>query len=70
MIIRKCNKCGKLFDDLDTQEELSIHTLLGYGSKYDGHVIQLDLCCDCLDELIESCKISPIISYRGESGVF
>lgn len=66
MIIRKCNKCGKLFDDLDIQEELSLHTTLGYGSKYDGHTIQLDLCCDCLDELIESCKISPITSYRGE----
>ena len=64
MIIRKCNKCGKDFDDLDTQEEFSIHTTLGYGSKYDGDVLQLDLCCDCMGKLIDACKISPLKSLN------
>ena len=56
-----CNKCGKEFDIYDEQENFSIHSYqIGYGSKYDGSGLQLDLCCECMDELIDSCKISPI----------
>lgn len=62
MAIKKiCNKCGKEFDIYDSQEDFSIYSqLIGYGSKYDGSSLELDLCCECMDELIESCKISPI----------
>jgi len=62
MAIKKyCNKCGKEFDVYDSQEDFSIYSLLiGYGSKYDGSSLELDLCCECMDELIDSCKISPI----------
>lgn len=53
-----CNKCGK---ELDRYEEWdSIETVMPYGSKYDGSLIDLDLCTQCLDELIDSCKISPV----------
>ena len=45
-----CNKCGKEMDFWDRQEEISIHTKL-----------ELDLCCDCMEELVNSCKISPVI---------
>lgn len=56
-----CNKCGKEFDIYDVQEDFTIHSqMIGYGSKYDGSSLQLDLCCECMDELIDSCKISPI----------
>lgn len=56
-----CNKCGKHFDIWDTQEDFSIYRRLGYGSKHDGDDLELDICCDCMDELIDSCKVSPIV---------
>ena len=55
-----CNKCGKKLDMWDIQEDFSMQRNLGYGSKYDGDNLDLDLCCDCMDELIDSCVISPV----------
>lgn len=67
MVVDKvfCNVCGKEFDLYDRQEDLGIHTgTIGYGSKYDGDTINLDMCCDCFDklmeELIPKCKINPL----------
>ena len=57
-----CNKCGKTFDMWDMQEEFSIKKKLGYGTKYDGDDLDLCLCCDCMEKLIDSCILSPIIS--------
>lgn len=61
-----CNLCGKEFDNWDSQESFGIHTgKIGYGSKHDGDKLELDLCCDCfdkvIDDLIPKCKISPLI---------
>lgn len=55
-----CNKCGKKFDFWDAQENFSINARLGYGTKYDGSDLELDLCCDCMEKLIDECVISPI----------
>lgn len=55
-----CNKCGKEMDFWDKQEEFSIHTHCGYGTKFDGSHLELDLCCDCMEELADSCKIPPV----------
>ena len=44
----------------DEQEGFSIRTRCGYGTKYDGDEIELDLCCDCMEKLIDECKISPV----------
>lgn len=55
-----CNKCGKKMDVYDTQQNCSIQGQLGYGSEYDGEFLDLDLCCECMDKLINECKISPI----------
>lgn len=61
-----CNKCGKKLDMWDIQEDFSMQRSLGYGSKYDGSDFDIDLCCGCMDELIdemiEKCVISPVIS--------
>lgn len=66
MVVDKviCNVCGKEFDLYDRQEKFGIHTgVIGYGSKYDGGEISLDMCCDCFDRLMEDlipkCKINP-----------
>lgn len=46
-----CNMCGKEFTQLDIQENRGIHDIFGYGSRYDGDTIDLDLCCECFDKL-------------------
>lgn len=56
-----CNVCGKKFDFWDTQENYNIFTHCGYGSKYDGEIVDLDICCDCFDRLVEGCVISPVL---------
>lgn len=55
-----CNLCGKNFDFWDEQEDFSIYTRIGYGSKYDDEQLKLDLCCECMDKLIDRCVISPV----------
>jgi len=61
----RCNKCGKEMDIWDRQENFSINGICGYGTKYDGSKIQLNLCCDCMEELIDTCVVSPVIMERG-----
>ena len=55
-----CNKCGKQFDIWDTSEHFHIYAKCGYGTKFDGDDLELDLCCSCVEELIDNCVISPI----------
>lgn len=55
-----CHKCGRKFDLWDTQEEFTISRGLGYGTKYDGEVLELALCCNCMEKLIDECVMSPI----------
>lgn len=58
----RCNKCGKEFDLWDEQEAYSIYKeQLGYGTKYDGDELHLDLCCDCMERLIDECVITPVL---------
>lgn len=55
-----CNRCGKEFDTWDKQEDFSIHKRCGYGTKYDGMSIELDLCCECMEWLIKECAVFPV----------
>ena len=61
MVKHICNKCGKEFDIWDKQEDFSIYRVAGYGTKFDGSKIELDLCCECMEKLVDECIISPII---------
>lgn len=56
----RCNKCGKKLDEFDVNGDYTLHKKIGYGSKHDGEDLNLTLCSDCLDELIDSCKIPPV----------
>jgi hypothetical protein len=56
----KCNVCGKEFDFFDSQEDFKIHSFCGYGTKFDGSVINMHICCDCLEKIVDSCAISPV----------
>lgn len=58
-----CNMCGKEFDEFDKQEHFGFSYFdIGYGSKFDGGSIHMDLCCSCFDavaeELNKKCKYS------------
>lgn len=56
-----CNMCGKKLDEYDIDEKFSLDRRLGYGSRNDGGMLELDLCCDCMDDLISKCKINPVV---------
>ena len=52
--IRTCSRCGKVFDNLDIQENCEIFHHFGYGSKHDLERFHVDLCIDCYDTLIDT----------------
>lgn len=56
-----CNKCGKNLDIFDEQENFTLTRKLGYGTKYDGEELRINLCCGCMESLIDSCTVSPIV---------
>ena len=55
-----CNFCGRQLGIFDIQEPLLIKNHMGYGSKFDGEVIDIRFCCDCFDAIVEQCEISPV----------
>ena len=59
-----CNMCGKKFDMWDVNEDFSLFRVLGYGTSYDGETLDLDICCGCMDRIIEKCKIPPVESLK------
>lgn len=57
-----CNMCGKELDIFDRQENFTIkRERIGYGSVHDGDGLDMRLCCSCLDKLVESCAVDPVI---------
>ena len=58
-----CNVCGKVFDELDEQEDFGFDYHVGYGSKYDLTHLEAHICIDCFDKLMDSfipgSKVSP-----------
>lgn len=37
-----------------------------YGSIFDGDIVDMQLCCDCFDDLVNECKVSPIIEVSDD----
>lgn len=68
-----CNKCGKKMDIFDLQTGVRMHDVLGYGSKYDGSTVNLDLCSQCTDELIDYIKsvgkFNPVVSDEDDAPI-
>ena len=53
--LTRCNVCGKTVEQVfEGQMVISIHDRVGYGSKHDGSMLDLDICSDCFDKLIDS----------------
>ena len=59
---RICNYCGKEIDDFSGS--LSIKDVrMPYLSRFDMDALNLTLCPDCLDRIVDDCRISPITEY-------
>ena len=56
--LTKCNVCGS---NLDRCEGLELNFIPGYGSSYDLMQTSMHMCWSCTDDLIEKCKIDPVI---------
>ena len=59
--ISKCNLCGRDLGFFDINEDFSWSKRLGYGTKYDGDYLDLHLCCECLEKIVDKCAVNPII---------
>ena len=57
--ITLCNYCGKEFDEKDTQGNFTIRKECGCGVESNDMVLELDLCCQCIDTIIGECVVSP-----------
>ncbi len=57
-----CNKCGKQIGRMEAESSLHYHGMLGYASSYDGLEIEIDLCPNCLEWLMDELKIDPAIT--------
>lgn len=60
-----CTMCGNRFNFWDKQEAFGFHHNVGYGSTFDSSRIDVELCCDCFDKLMNTyilprCKKNPI----------
>lgn len=49
-----CTRCNKKFNIYDTHNGLKIKKRFGYGSKFDGDEFDINICVDCLDELVSN----------------
>lgn len=57
-----CSICGKEYNCFDEVEDFSIHKeRCGYGTMFDGDKLDLNICCSCMNDLIDKCKVSPVI---------
>lgn len=68
IIIPKCTMCEKPLDEWDMGEDFYFKRRIGYGSKYDFHIFEARLCCDCfdsvLDKILPMFKASPLSEYE------
>lgn len=59
-----CNVCGKVLTRCEEKNHVKINQVIGYGSQFDGDRVDMDICNECFDKLIERCKIDPIQEGR------
>ena len=57
----------------DEEENFCFRHRCGYGSAYDGYLLNLNLCCKCfdslMDELVPRCKTNPLTDPYEELAV-
>ena len=69
MKIFKCDLCGKELNEFDMQENFGLHySKIGYGSKFDGKTIDIDMCCSCFDKMMDKYITPKIKKLKGTNG--
>lgn len=62
-----CTMCGREFDEWDVDEALHYTHFIGFGSKYDLHIFEANLCCECFDKILDTIlpmfKNNPLSEY-------
>lgn len=48
-----CTMCGSVLNEWDMQENFSVSRHIGYGSRYDMHILKFKLLCDCFDKMLD-----------------
>lgn len=56
-----CNVCGKHLEVLDRDPDYTIGIRMGYGTDHDLEYAEIHMCCECLDKLVGSCVVNPIV---------
>ena len=60
-----CNICGEpigMYEEIGIPcEHVHIHQSFGYCSHHDTETHDLDICEECYDKLLASCKIKPTV---------
>lgn len=49
----------------DEPVALLINKTIGYGSKYDMDKLRIKMCANCMDRMIDSCKVNPVVEDLG-----
>ena len=55
-----CSMCGKELNIFDIQENFVFSHHFGYGSKFDYKKIDIRLCCECMDKVLD--KVLPMFN--------
>lgn len=73
VVLKNCNMCGKAFDIWDIQANFCYRSHIGYGSIYDGEMVDVSLCCGCFDKImnviIPMCQEPPIKDIQSFSNI-
>ena len=67
-----CTMCGEEFEWEDYQANHYYSEYMGYGSRYDPSVFEVQLCCRCFDDVIDMIiplfKTNPIKECEFKDG--
>jgi len=63
MVCVYCSRCGKVIREGFKMNDNVVHLkeVMPYGSKYDGMLLQIDLCTECADAIIDGNWKHPVV---------
>lgn len=64
----RCNVCGRRVNPGEGFGFVKVTDVLGYGSKHDMELLNMNICYSCIDYLVNHCKINPFDSGVDQNG--
>lgn len=65
-----CSMCGNAFNFWDQNQDFRVDRCIGFGSRYDLCRLQLNLCIECFDKVLDwllpQCKLNPLTDCSKE----